>query len=100
MPRGARLLVIGALLALLVVAGCQPEADSTARFVRYTTLPDGTHAIAIAIPATGSPSEEQIASTDLTDLKAGDTVDALSIGKSWDEPQWRPSLEVVGRSAK
>ena len=83
------------LLLLLALTACSSGEELDARFVRYETLPDKSTAAVVAIPAKGSPSEDRTASTDLTDLHAGDPVLIRYVGKDWDEPQWRPDWEVV-----
>ncbi|HEY5548741.1 MAG TPA: hypothetical protein VIL17_04020 [Coriobacteriia bacterium] len=94
---GATLAVLG-LLALLV--GCSTTNQSTARFVGYKVLQDGTRvAVVGSVKAVASPIQQE-AYVGIDDLKPGDLVIVKQVGRDWDQPQWKPEAEVVSRASK
>jgi hypothetical protein len=83
-----------ALTLTLLVAGCSTYADDVAR---YEKLQDGTRVAVVASLATGASPAERQAYVGFDDLEPGDLVMVREIGRSWDEPQWRPTMQVVSR---
>jgi hypothetical protein len=97
--RRARVLML-LLLAAVMILGCAREADITARFLRYTTLQDGTRVAVVSTVASGAEPEEQTAYTDISDLETNETVVVRWVGRSWETPQWMPEREIVSRLAR
>jgi uncharacterized membrane protein YhhN len=96
MRTGIRWLVVAAVCAAALVGGCATSQPTTERFVRYTTLKDGSRAAMLTRIERGDPTE--IASVKIADLKAGDLVVVEDVGKDWDQPQWKPSMAVLSRA--
>lgn len=95
MSRRFEFLLLAASIASFAVAGCAPRADYSARFVRYDSLPDGTRAAVVA--PIQQPDDRQTAYVALDDLEPGDAVIVRATGREWDQPQWKPEAEIVGR---
>ena len=86
------------ILCVALIPGCAPKADYSARFLRYTTLQDGTRAAVVAPLA--ESTEAQTAYTDIADLKANEIVLVRWVGRSWETPQWKPEREIVSRTGE
>lgn len=91
-------LVSGTLsvLAVLLLSGCAPSTDYSARFVRYGTDEDGQR-IAVITPL-AEEAEEQTAFTRIDDLEPGEEVYIHYTGKDWDQPRDMPEREIVSRA--
>jgi hypothetical protein len=99
MRRSIAKLVVGvALISTVLAAGCSSGGGMPAKFVRYQRLQDGTRVAVVARLERGFPPGER-AYVNIDDLKPGDIVIVRDVGRSWDEPQWKPSSEVVSRAA-
>jgi hypothetical protein len=99
MRSGIRVLVAVALIGAALAGGCVRQSQtSTERFVRYTTLQDGSRAAMLTRIENGDPTD--IASVQITDLKPGDLVVVEDVGKDWDQPQWKPSSAVLSRATQ
>ncbi len=91
---------VSVLVLASALAACAPKADYSARFVRYEMLEDGRRVAVVDPVTTGGRSEEQLASTDITDLKRDELVGIHYVGRSWDEPRWMPEREIVSRGLR
>jgi hypothetical protein len=92
--------VLAFVIAVMVlIGGCATKDDTvTARFIRYQSVGDGTRVAVVAPTGVGGDAGEQRAYAALSDLKPGELVLVREGGRSWDQPQSRPSVEVVSRA--
>jgi len=97
--RTATLSVVFVVLAIVTVAalvGCSQRATEAAKFVRYETLEDGTRVALVAPTAIGATVQYR-ARTTFEDLRPGELVSVLHVGRNWDTPQWMPEFEITAR---
>lgn len=90
---------IAATLFLFLV-GCAVDSTTTAKFVEYRTLRDGTRVAVVAPVVVGASPAEIEAYVRIDDLEPADLVLIRYIGRDWDQPQWMPDTEVVARSGR
>jgi hypothetical protein len=96
-PKQLRMVLAATLTVSLLLAACG-QATYQAKFVRYDTARDGTR-IAIVRPVVkGKSADELPALVSIENLKAGDRVQVEDVGRGWDQPQWKPTASIVGRS--
>jgi hypothetical protein len=94
---GVSLAVVG---LLTLVVGCSTVNQSTARFVGYEVLQDGTRVAVVGpVKAVASPIEQR-AYVGIDYLQPGDLVIVRQVGRDWDQPQWKPEAEVVSRTSR
>ena len=94
----AALVVMAVAAALLGGCGADQAPTSKATFLRYAKLKDGTRGAIVSRRDPGFAQEEPVA-VQIGDLKSGDIVLLRDLGRSWDQPQWKPSAELVGRAS-
>lgn len=86
--------VLLVLLLALSLVGCREEVE--ARFVRYQIMQDGTKVGMIEFPSENHETL-QSAWTNVDDLEIGDRVWVEFTGRSWDQPQWAPEVQITRR---
>lgn len=92
------ILVVAVMLVIWgLLAGCSTKPDYSARFIDYTSLPDGTR-VALVAPVEQA-DDRQTAFTDIPDLKPGELVLIHYTGRSWDSPQSTPEREILSRGS-
>lgn len=90
-------IVVVSLVLVATIAGCGAGDTARAKFIRYSQFQNGTRVAIISRIDPGFPSEEPV-SVGLDDLRTGEIVLVRDVGRSWDQPQWQPSAEVVARA--
>lgn len=96
MRRSPGSIIVAALVLFLV--GCAADSTTTAKFVEYRILQDGTRVAVVAPVAVGASPAEIEALVKIDDLKPGELVLIHHVGRGWDQPQWMPDTEVVSRA--